>query len=85
MRVSRYLLSSSFAPWLHGLTGIAETVRKTRQPLPADHPMLVNERAFIARTTEMLEAVRKRRDATLEDTFDLLYRSDSQRMKETQP
>lgn len=85
MRVGRYLLSSSFAPWLHGLAGIAETVRKTRQPLPADHPMLLNERAFIAHTTEMLEAARKRRDATLEDTFDLLYRSDSERMKETQP
>ena len=79
MRVSRYLFSSSFAPWLHGLAGIAETVRKTRGPLPADHPMLVNERAFIARTTKMLEAARKRRDATLENTFDLLYRSNSER------
>lgn len=58
MRVSRYLFSSSFALWLHGLAGITETVRKTRRPLPPNHPMQGDERAFIVRTTEMRKLLR---------------------------
>jgi hypothetical protein len=81
MRTSRYLFSSSFAPWLHGLAGVAETLRKARKPLPPDHPMLLKEKAFISRTTKVLEAVRKRRDVGLENAFDLLYRPNSEDTK----
>lgn len=82
MRLSRYLLSSGFSPGLRAMSGVAESVRKSRQPLSADHPMLVNERAFIERTTRMLEAARRRRDALLETTFQLLYGPDSERTKQ---
>lgn len=81
MRTSRYLFSLSFAPWLHGLAEVAEALHKKRKPLPADHPMLVKEKALISRTTKMLEAVRKRRDVGLENAFDLLYRSNSEDTK----
>ena len=56
MRLSRYLFSSSFSPGLRAMSGVAESVRGTRQPLPADHPMLVNERASIERTTRTAAA-----------------------------
>lgn len=82
MRLSRYLLSSSFSPGLRAIAGVAESVRKTRQPLPADHPMLVNERAFIESTTRMLEAARRRRDVSLEITFQLLYGTDFERTRQ---
>ncbi|WP_029879583.1 DUF3141 domain-containing protein [Bradyrhizobium sp. OHSU_III] len=73
MRLSRYLFSSSFSPGLRAMSGVAESVRRAHQPLPVDHPMLVNERAFIEGITRMLEGARRRRDASLETTFQLLY------------
>ena len=78
MRLSRYLFSSSFSPGLRAMAGVAESLRRTRQPLPYDHPMLVNERALIEGTTAMLEAVRRRRDSSLETAFRLLYGADTE-------
>ena len=82
MRLSRYLFSSSFSPGLRAMSGVAESVRRTRQPLPVDHRMLVYERAFIEGATRMLEGARRRRDASLETTFQLLYRRNSEHTKQ---
>ncbi|MDU1669506.1 MAG: DUF3141 domain-containing protein, partial [Bradyrhizobium sp.] len=82
MRLSRYLFSSSFSPGLRAIAGVAESLRRTRQPLPYDHPMLANERALIEGTTAMLEAVRMRRDSSLEAAFRLLYGGDTESAKQ---
>jgi hypothetical protein len=82
MRLSRYLFSSSFSPGLRAMSGVAESVRRTHQPLPVDHPMLVKERAFIEGSTRMLEGARRRRDVSLETTFQLLYGRDSEHTKQ---
>ena len=78
MRMSRYMISSAFAPGLRALSGAASAIAQRRQPLPADHPMIKKEHDFIADTTKMLELFRKQRDAALEKTFDLTYRSSSE-------
>ncbi|WP_066733981.1 MULTISPECIES: DUF3141 domain-containing protein [Hyphomicrobiales] len=73
MRTSRYLLSGSFSPWMHGIAAAADAVRRSRHPLPDDNPALIEERALIARTTGVLEDARKRRDAAQEGLFGRLY------------
>lgn len=80
MRMSRYMISSAFAPGLRGLSGIASAVSSRRRPLPADHPMIKNERELIAATTGMLERLRKQRDAVLENTFVQAYQVLPERM-----
>lgn len=73
MRTSRYLLSGSFSPWMHGIAAAADAVRRSRHPLPDGHPALVEERALIARMTGLLEDARKRRDRAQEGLFGRLY------------
>ena len=73
MRTSRYLLSASFSPWMHGLAATADIVRAQRRSLPDDHPALAEERAYLALTTSLLEAARKWRDRAQEDLFSRLY------------
>ena len=73
MRTSRYLLSAAFSPWMHGLAATAGSVRAQRRPLPDDHPALVEERAYLALITSLLEAARKWRDQAQEDLFSRYY------------
>jgi hypothetical protein len=73
MRMSRYLLSPSFSPWLRGLPGLADSIRDTRIPLAEDNSYLAAERTFIGLTTSLIEATRINRDAALERMFELLY------------
>lgn len=82
MRMSRYMISSAFAPGLRGLSAAASAIAQNRQPLPANHPMMKKERDLIASTTEMLERFRKQRDAALEKTFELTYRFPSERLND---
>ncbi|WP_454633633.1 DUF3141 domain-containing protein [Bradyrhizobium cenepequi] len=73
MRMSRYLLSPSFSPWLRGLPGLAGSTRDTRVPLAEDNPFLAAERTLIGLTTSLIEASRINRDAALERMFEVLY------------
>lgn len=73
MRISRYLFSPSFAPWLYALPDLAKSVRDVRVPLAEDNPYLGAERTFIDLTISLIEVTRISRDAALERTFDILY------------
>lgn len=73
MRTSRYLFSDAFNPWMRGIAVLAETVEKTREPLPDDHPMIEQERAFIEQVSKAIEHGRSARDAVAEQAFSILY------------
>ncbi|MBK3404075.1 DUF3141 domain-containing protein [Methylorubrum populi] len=73
MRTSRYLLSASFSPWMHGVAAMAEVIRANRRPLQDNYPALVAERALVARITNLLEEARKWRDQAQENLFGRLY------------
>jgi hypothetical protein len=73
MRTSRYLLSESFNPWMHSLKAIASAIAKDRHPVGQNSGLIVNERKCVADTTEVLERVRKARDAMYEQAFTVLF------------
>jgi len=73
MRTSRYLFSETFNPWMRGIEILAESVAKSRRPLPEDHPLLEKERQLFAETSKALEKTRIKRDAQYEQAFKLLY------------
>ena len=73
MRVSRYVFSEVFNPWMRVVAGLADVVRKERRPIPDAHPMIRNEQAFFGRIAEAMEIVRELRDAGNEQVFHLLY------------
>lgn len=73
MRMSRYMLSEAFNPWMRNVAMLAETVAENRRPLPHDHPLIEEEREAIGDVTQALENARKIRDAAYEQTFGLLY------------
>ncbi len=75
MRMSRYLFSPSFAPWLHGLPELAKSLREGRTPLSDDNPYLEAERTFVSLVRGFIERTRINRDTILEKTFDAFYRS----------
>ena len=74
MRTSRYLLSESFNPWMHGIATLAAPLADKRHPLPTDHPLIERERESIGEVTQALERARESRDAGYEQLFDRLYR-----------
>jgi hypothetical protein len=73
MRMSRYLFSASFSPWLYGLPSLAKSIHDNRSPLSEDNPYLGSERALINLTTTLIQAARSNRDASLERMFQVLY------------
>lgn len=73
MRASRYLLSESFSPWMHGVAALARLIEQRRQPLPDSDANLRRERDAIERVSEAIEEGRKRRDTMEEQVFRLLY------------
>jgi len=73
MRASRYLFADAFNPWMRGVAMLAESVAKSRQPLPRDHPLMEREHQVIGEVTHALEGARKARDAGYERLFQLLY------------
>jgi hypothetical protein len=75
MRVSRYVFSGAFNPWMQALARLAEAVERDRRALPAGHPMREAEALAIEAATGQLEALRKQRDWGYERAFELLYES----------
>jgi hypothetical protein len=75
MRTSRYLLSESFNPWMVGLNMLAGAITKNRHPLAPDQWLIAKERKNVADTTEVLQGMRKVRDAMYEQAFGILFES----------
>ncbi len=73
MRVSRLMFSTAFNPWMAGIASLAASIRGWRQPLPDNHPARLAEDKAVADATRQIEAVRKARDAALEQMFGLLF------------
>ncbi len=73
MRTSRYLFSDAFNPWMRAVATLAEAVGENRRPLPDDHPLIEQERAFVARVSDAIKTVREGRDSASERLFDLIY------------
>jgi len=73
MRISRQMFSASYNPWMAGIERLAGQIAENRHPLPADHPDILRERAAISDATRRIEALRKARDAMLEQIFSLIY------------
>ncbi len=74
MRTNRYLWSEQFSPWMHGVAGLAETVRRGRHPLPDDDDYIAQERRVIDGVSQFFELGRVWRDAIEEAAFSALYR-----------
>ena len=74
MRVSRYMFSEKFNPWMAGVAPLAPWVRAQRQAASADNPFVAAERAASEQTSGALDAWRKFRDEARENIFHTLYR-----------
>ncbi|MCL8488291.1 MULTISPECIES: DUF3141 domain-containing protein [Bradyrhizobium] len=73
MRMSRYVFSASFSPWLYGLPSLAKAIRDDRSPLSDDNPYLKSERTLFDLVTTLIQTARSNRDASLERMFQVLY------------
>ncbi len=73
MRVSRYVFSETFNPWMRGIAVLAHAVTRNRQALARDHPLIVREREFMTDVSCAVEAARRARDGVLEQAFALIY------------
>ncbi len=83
MRLSRQMFSAKYNPWMAGIEGLAGQIEAERHALPADHPAIQREREAFSEITQT-EAMRKARDAALEQTFSLLFdRSSGQQVTPT--
>ena len=77
MRTSRYLLSEAFSPWMHGIALLARMIEKRRAPLPPEDTAMIAEQSGLRQVSEMIQSARQQRDAIEEQTFAILYRSNS--------
>lgn len=67
MRAGRYGFSGAFNPGMRVVAAWADAVRAAgRHPLADDHPLLIEERAAMARVSSAFDAVRRWRDALAE-------------------
>jgi hypothetical protein len=73
MRMSRYLYSESFNPWMRGVAALASVIAKNRSALPQNQPLLKLERQAIEWTTQSIEQATRSRDAAEEQVFSLIY------------
>ncbi len=73
MRLSRYLFSESFSPWMYSIAVLGEVISKNRAPLRQDHPFLEQERRAVARASEGIEQATHLRDSAEEQIFSLSY------------
>ena len=74
MRMSRYLFSGSFNPWMRGIATLAGVIAKNRVPLPQDHPFLKLEQEAVECASQVIERATSSRDAVEEQFFSLVYR-----------
>ncbi len=73
MRMSRYLLSESFNPWMRAIELVAKVVKQDRVSLPQEHLFLKLEREAIEHTSQLIEEATNWRDAMEEQAFSLVY------------
>jgi hypothetical protein len=73
MRMSRYMFSEVYNPWMRGVQTMAEILRDQREPLPENHPGIVAERKAMADVGRGVQAAREQRDAVYERLFSLLF------------
>jgi len=73
MRMSRYLYSESFNPWMRGVAALASVIAKNRSALPQNQPLLKLERQAIEWTTQIIEQATRSRDAAEEQDFSRIY------------
>ncbi len=73
MRSSRYAFAETINPAMLGIAALAATVRHNRQPVPADSPYRIAEKALARSVFEAIESCRKLRDRAGEETFRRLY------------
>lgn len=85
MRMSRYLFSPAFSPWLSGLPTLAKSLRGSRTALSDDNPYIEAERTFMNLVGALIERARINRDAVLEKTFDTFYGSGSRDLMPDHP
>jgi len=73
MRMSRYLFSESFNPWMAGVAALASSIAKNRTPLPQDQPLLNAERQVIEGVSQAIGQATDWRDGAEERTFNRIY------------
>lgn len=73
MRMSRYLFSESFNPWMRAIELLAKVVEQNRVALPQEHSLLKLEREGIEHTSQVIEEATNSRDAMEEQAFSLVY------------
>jgi pimeloyl-ACP methyl ester carboxylesterase len=72
LRVQRYATSSN-NPMMHGVEGLAETVRERRQPAASDNAFRQLEQAGADIVTQWWDGIRDIQDFWIESTFHWLY------------
>lgn len=73
MRISRYLYSEQFSPWMIGVAALAALVREHRQRLAPDNPFFRMERQASQGISQALDTFRKLRDHLYETMFKTIY------------
>lgn len=73
MRSSRYVFSEAFNPWMRGLAPLADAVKRDRQSLPREHPLMAKEQDIITGMSALIETARQMRDGAFQQLFNLLY------------
>lgn len=73
MRVSRYLFSESFSPWMKCVRALASNLKDQRQPAALDNPFKAAELAWISGVADMIMIGRRLRDASAEAIFSTFY------------
>lgn len=73
MRLSRYMLSEKFNPWMAGIAMAAQSIDVSRKPLPPDNPFLETEEQTFEQIGHGLGQVREQRDDVYEELFELVY------------
>lgn len=73
MRSNRYLFSEKLNPWMKGVSVLAESLARSRQPLAPHHPLIEREREAAGQVTYALGRLREGRDAAIEQAFRLMF------------
>lgn len=74
MRTSRYQFSERVNPWMAAAAPLAALVRAWRRQARVDNPYVAIEKQMIRVSADMLDSLRKLRDAAIPETrFRKLY------------
>lgn len=75
MRLSRYLYSERFNPWMGLVAGGAELLRQDRRRVTDDNPFIELEGRFAEQISRALDSYREARDQAYEQLFRRIYES----------